>query len=128
MEENILAFLESIHLDSSVVEQLKGEEKLDEETITGIAESYIEERNKYYESQNLSRIESDAKKSGVSGYQIAERKKLNKLFELGLSNSQMDEYDGKMDEYYKIVDKAIKSRIDALKKIAIKQSKTRSIT
>jgi len=115
MEENILAFLEGIHVDDSVIEKLRGEEKLDEDAIESATNSYIDSRDKYYESQNLSRIQSDARKGGISASGINVRKKLNKLFGLGLSNSQMDEFADNMDGYYKIAGKSFQDKMDALK-------------
>jgi len=113
--ENIKAFLEGIHVDSKILEKLQAEEVIPGEEMEGITEAYIEGRNSYYESQNLSRIQSDSKKSGISSYQINERKKWNKILGLGLSNSQMDEYSDNMDDYYKVIDKALKTRTDELK-------------
>jgi len=113
--ENIKAFLEGIHVDAKVLEKLESEEKLTDEELESLTEEYIDGRNSYYEAQNLKKIESDSKKAGISSYQINERKKWNKLLGLGLSNSQMDEYADNMDDYYKVIDKALKARVDDLK-------------
>lgn len=88
----IESFLKLIHLPEEDIKKLTGDTDLPQEEITKLTENYIKSRQDYFESSVLpDKLKSETQKV-VEGMTLKAIKQINKTFNLGLTNSQMEEF------------------------------------
>lgn len=83
-------FLQKIHIPADVIASLSGDAEIDVDKIAG---EYLQGRQDYFESSVLPDKVKAKVDETVKGMTLKAIKQINKSFSLGLTNSQMEEFD-----------------------------------